>query len=75
MIILISRGDPEPPEMFPQFYVHLNEWLNLIPLSLGAGKYEIFHQYGTGIERKTARNDPEILDKAKKTGAGLISST
>jgi len=47
----------------------------LIPLSLGAGKYEIFHQYGTGLERKTARNDPEILNKAKKTGAGLISST
>jgi len=39
------------------------------------GKYEIFHQYGTGFERKTARNDPEILNKAKKTGAGLISST
>ena len=73
--ILISRGDPEPPEMFPQFYDHLDEWLNLIPLSLGAEKYEIFHQYGTGIERKTARNDPEILNKAKKLGAGLISST
>ena len=41
----------------------------------GAEKYEIFHQYGTGIERKTARNDPEILNKAKKLGAGLISST
>ena len=75
MIILISRGDPEPPEMFPQFYDHLDEWLNLIPLSLGAGKYEIFHQYGTGIERKTARDDPEILNKAKKAGASLISST
>ena len=74
MIILISRGDPEPPEMFPQFYDHLDEWLNLIPLSLGAGKHEIFHQYGAGIERKSARNDQEILNKAKKTGAGLISS-
>ncbi len=75
MIILISRGDPEPPEMFPQFYDHLDEWLNLIPLSLGAGKYEIFHQYGTGIERKTAREDPEILKKAKKTGDSLVPST
>ena len=74
IIILISRGDPEPPKMFPQFYDHLDEWLNLIPLSLGAGKYEIFHQYGTGIERKSARNDPAILNKAKKTGAGLLSS-
>jgi hypothetical protein len=73
MVILISRGDPEPPEMFPQFYNHLDEWLNLIPLSLRAGKYEIFYQYGTGFERKTARNDKEILHKAKMTGAGLIS--
>ena len=56
------------------FYDHLDELLNLIPLSLGAGKYEIFHQYGTGIERKTARNDQEILKKVKETGAGLISS-
>jgi hypothetical protein len=28
-------------------------------------EYEIFHHYGIGIERKTARNDPEILNKAK----------
>jgi multimeric flavodoxin WrbA len=43
-IFIISRGDPEPPKLFPQFYDHLNEWLNLIPMSLGAGKYEFFHQ-------------------------------
>ena len=42
IIIVISRGDPEPPSMFPQFYDHLNEWLNLTPFSLGAGKYEFF---------------------------------
>ena len=64
----------EKKQTCKQFYDHLEEWLNLIPLSLGAGKYEIFHQYGTGIERKTARNDQEILKKAKETGAGLISS-
>ena len=68
LFLLICRGDPEPLEMLPQFYDHLSEWLNLIPLSLGARKYANFHQYGTGIERKTARNDPEILNKAKKTG-------
>jgi len=35
----------------PKFYNHLNEWLNLIPMSLGAGKYEFLHQYGSGNER------------------------
>ena len=54
------------------FYDHLDEWIDLSPLSLGAGKYEIFHQYGTGVERKTARNDQEILNNAKKIGAGLL---
>ena len=64
----------EKKQVRKHFYDHLDEWLDLIPLSLGAGKYEIFHQYGTGIERKTVRNDHEILNKAKETGAGLISS-
>ncbi len=74
-LFIISRGDPEPPGLFPQFYDHLNEWLNLIPLSLGAGNYEFFHQYGSGIDRKSARNDSEILEKATASGAGLVSST
>ena len=56
-IFIISRGDPEPSELFPQFYDHLNEWLKLIPLSLEAGNYEFFHQYGTGIDRKSTRID------------------
>jgi multimeric flavodoxin WrbA len=74
-LFIISRGDPEPTELFPQFYEHLNEWFNLIPLSLGAGNYEFFHQYGAGLDRKSARNDPELLVKAKASGAGLASST
>jgi len=74
-IFIVSRGDPEPPGLFPQFYNHLNEWLNLIPLSLGAESYEFFHQYGADIDRNSARNDPEILGKAKTIGAGLVSST
>ena len=73
MLLLISRGDIEPPTLFPQFYDHMNEWLNLIPMSLGAGKFEIFHQYGTGIDRKSAINDPELLKKAKAAGAVLLS--
>ena len=73
-IFIISRGDPEPTELFSQFYDHLNEWLKLIPLSLEAGNYEFFHQYGTGIDRKSARNDPEILEKAKAYGARLLPS-
>ena len=73
-VIIISRGDPEPPMLFPQFYDHLNEWLNVIPLSLGAGHYEFFYQYGANLDRKAARNDAELLEKARATGAGLVSS-
>ena len=56
--LVISRGDADPPAMFPQFYDHLNEWLNLIPLSLGMNDYECLHQYGADIDRL------EILDRA-----------
>ena len=74
VVIIISRGDPEPPMLFPQFYDHLNEWLNLIPRSLGTEHYEFFYQYGAHLDRKAARNDAELLEKARATGAGLVSS-
>ena len=72
-ILLISRGDPEPAPLFSQYYDHLNEWLNLIPMSLGAGKYEFFHQYGAALDRKSASNDADLLQRAKVMGAGLVS--
>ena len=73
-LLVISRGDPEPPAMLPQFYEHLNEWLNLIPLSLGAGKYEFFHQYGADLDRKAAANDATLLQRARAAGAGLMAT-
>ena len=75
LLFIISRGDPEPPKFYQQFYEHLNEWLTLIPLSLGAVDYKFFHQYEAGIDRKAAVNDPEILEKAKAYGAGFLSTT
>jgi hypothetical protein len=72
-VFIISRGDPEPPSMFPQFYDHLDEWLNVIPLTLGAGHYEHFHQHGADIDRKAARNDPALLARARQAGAGLFA--
>jgi multimeric flavodoxin WrbA len=74
-VFIVCRGDPEPAEHFPQFYDHLNEWLNLIPLSLGVGSHEILHQYGTNIDRNAARNDAKLLGKARAIGAGLVSPT
>ena len=73
-VFIISRGDPEPPPMFGQLYDNLNEWLALLPLSLGAGHYEFFHQYGAGLDRKTAQNDASLLEKARATGKGLVQS-
>ena len=59
--------------MFAQFFDHLNEWLNLIPLSLGAGAYEFLHQYGADIDRKAAANDAALLEKARQAGMKLIA--
>ena len=75
LLFIISRGDPEPPKLFSQFYDHLNEWLTLIPLSLSVAKHKFLHQYETGNDRKSAVNDPEILEKAKALGAGFLSTT
>ena len=74
-VFLISRGDPDPPAVFPQLYDHLDEWLNLIPLTLGAGAYEFIHQYSADIDRKAAVNDLALMEKARVAGAGLVSST
>ncbi len=72
--LILSRGEAEPATSFPQLFDHLNEWLNLIPLALGAGSYEFFHQYGTDVsDRKAALNDAELMEKAKTTGAGLVA--
>ena len=74
MVIVISRGDSEPPKLLPQFYDYLNEWLNVIPLSLGCGPYEIFHQYEAHLDRKAAANDAELLKKAYAAGASLVAA-
>ena len=71
-VLLISRGDPEPAAVFPQLYNYLDEWLNLIPFSLGAGHFEILHQYGADVDRKAAKNDATMLEKAKAAGVMLV---
>ena len=73
MIIVISRGDPEPPPLFSQLYDYMNEWLNLIPLSLGCDPYEFFHQYAAHLDRKAAANDAALLNNARTKGAGLVA--
>jgi len=70
-ITIVSRGDNEPAEVLPQLYDHLNEWLNIIPLSLGAGSIEFLHQYGAEIDRKSARNDADLIKKAEALGEKL----
>ncbi len=72
-VFIVSRGDPEPASLFPELYDHLNDWLNLVPLSLGAGSYEVIHQYGAHVDRKSASNDPALLEKVRKAGEGLVS--
>lgn len=72
-LCIISRGDPEPAPVLSELYDHLNEWFNLIPLSLGAGKFELLHQYDTHNDRKAAQNSSELMEKARAAGAALVS--
>ena len=70
-VLTLSRGDREPAEVLPQFYDHLNEWLNIIPLSLGAASIDFLHQYGAEIDRKSAENDGNLIEKAEALGGKL----
>lgn len=71
-VLVVSRGDVEPAQMLPQFYDHLNEWLNVIPLSLGAASIEFIHQFGAENNRKAAKNDAGLIEKAEAVGAALL---
>ena len=71
-LFITSRGDEDPTTVFPQFYDYLNEWLNIVPLSLEAGAYDFLHQYGAHLDRKSAKNDTTLLEKARAAGAALI---
>lgn len=73
LLFIISRGDPEPPQFFPEFYKNMNDWLNLIPFSLGVGSFEFFHQYGAELDRNSAKNDAALLTRAREKGAELAS--
>jgi multimeric flavodoxin WrbA len=70
-VIVLTRGDKEPAEVLPQFYDHLKEWLNVIPLSLGARSIEFLHQYGAEIDRKAAQNDADLIKKAEALGGRI----
>jgi hypothetical protein len=37
-----------------------------------AKSFELFHQYGASLDRKAAGNDPDLLERAKALGAGLV---
>lgn len=70
-LFIISRGDAEPPPAYAQMYAHLDEWMNLVPYSLGMERYEYLHQYGAGLDRKAAKADGELLARARAMGAAL----
>jgi hypothetical protein len=49
----------------------LDEWLNIVPFALGAGQFELLHQHGAGIDRKSATHDVELVQRAKLAGKKL----
>jgi multimeric flavodoxin WrbA len=70
-VLVVSRGDNEPTETLPQLYDYMNEWLNIVPLSMGAGNIEFLHQYGAEINRKAAKSDADLIQKAEALGGKL----
>lgn len=72
MLFLVSRGDPEPPSLLPQFYDYLNQWLNIVPVALGIDKFQLIQQFGAQTDRKAAQKDAGLIDRVMSAGAGLV---
>ncbi len=73
VLLIVSRGDDEPAPMYGQFYEYLDEWLNIsVPFALGAKNFELLHQYSAYLDRKSAANNAELLEKARLAGAKLM---
>ena len=72
IVLVTSRGDEEPAAAYSKFYNYMNEWLSIIPGSLGAKNVEFLNQYGAHSDRKSAQNDVELLDMAKAFGMKLV---
>jgi multimeric flavodoxin WrbA len=70
-VVVVSRGDVESTQVLPQFYTYLNEWLNIIPLSMGAGSIEFVNHYGAETDRKSAKNNAGLLERAMSAGSSL----
>ena len=66
-VIVTSQGD-EQPEMYQQTF----DWLNLVATIMGSPSTEFITHCGSEDARDSARNNAELMNKAKAAGAALV---
>jgi multimeric flavodoxin WrbA len=71
-VVITSRGDPEPPALFPELYAHMFAWLKMITTVLGAASTEFVNHFGSLNDRKSAGKNASLLAQAESVGASLV---
>jgi len=66
-VFVTSQGD-ENPELYRQTL----DWLNLVGMVMSAGSTEFITHCGSGDDRDSARNNPELIARAESVGAALV---
>ncbi len=66
-VIVTSQGDTNP-----EMYQPALDWLNLVATIMSASSTEFVTHSGSENDRNSARNNAELMEKARSVGAALV---
>ncbi len=72
IVIVTSRADQEDPYFFPELYSHLNDWFNMMTMTMNPSSVTYVNHYGSFNEKDSASKNSELLAKARNAGASLV---
>ena len=73
-VVVTSRGDVEDAQLFPELYKHMFEWLRMVTGVMGASSTEFLNHFGSFNDKDSAKNNTDLLARAKSIGASLSNS-
>lgn len=71
-VVVTSRADNEPAQLFPELYDHLSAWLTMLTTVLGAASTEYVIQHGSHSDRDSASQNADLIARAASVGAALV---
>lgn len=71
-VVVTSRGEPENPQLFPELYTYMCEWLKIMAGAMGASSIEFVNHFGTFNDKNPAKDNPDLIARAESVGACFI---